>query len=291
MVNHAISRPFDHLMPAQNKCRCLAFTLIELLVVISIIALLIGILLPALGAARTSARITTCLANQKQMATASIAFATDDGKNRFIPARLYGDPDTGAFVQVSLNFEDDPSAASQGVAGVETFEAYGFQRALFKDPGRNFEPWESFNFGHELFHSYQYFGGMRRWFVPGTPSVLDETNTDPYPSPVYLDQMSSRLVLVADCIARRRNTQWGSYDPADLGYSDTDMNRWLEDSPPHKFINGLPVGGNEVFADGSGSWIDFDDMISVNRWDGGTELYASQPEMFGYRESGTPDPR
>ena len=59
-----------------------AFTLIELLVVISIIALLVGILLPALGAARTSAKITTCLAQQKQMATASFAFATDDKKGR-----------------------------------------------------------------------------------------------------------------------------------------------------------------------------------------------------------------
>lgn len=56
---------------------CRAFTLIELLVVISIIALLVGILLPSLGKARIAARLAVDASNQRQFMIASTNYGTD----------------------------------------------------------------------------------------------------------------------------------------------------------------------------------------------------------------------
>src|SRR5262245_18862882 len=62
-----------------------AFTLIELLVVIAIIAVMIGILLPALGHARAAGKSTSCMGNCRSIGQALTAY-NGDNKDLVVPS-------------------------------------------------------------------------------------------------------------------------------------------------------------------------------------------------------------
>ena len=70
------------------------FTLIELLVVITIIALLMGLLMPALGRARQSARLVHCMSTQRGLVLAWTMYA-DAYKGRAMPLAYWDTPDLG----------------------------------------------------------------------------------------------------------------------------------------------------------------------------------------------------
>ena len=240
-----------------------AFTLIELLVVISIIALLIAILLPALSSARESGRRVQCLSHQKQMATASTAFATDDRKGRLIPARLDG---PGYFVQHAVNIV---SIAGQFTPGGVEFENYGYPIELMGDPGRDdFTP--GIRFG-AVIHGYQYFGGVTQWRnLPGTPNSIHGL------SPVTLDDMTSEQTLIADSTFKY-GANWEMIPATDVRFAG---------SPAHGLsgtgANATPFGGNHVYADGSGEWVDFSLLQDLHTWNNTRDAWYYQKDLGTY---------
>ena len=74
----------------EKQCNMFSFTLIELLVVIAIIAILAGMLLPALNKAREMARGTQCAAQYKGIATALGLYSTDF--KEYLPGPSYNRP-------------------------------------------------------------------------------------------------------------------------------------------------------------------------------------------------------
>lgn len=159
-----------------------AFTLIELLVVIAIIAILAGMLLPALAGARERAQRTACLSNMRQFILASLIYAGDNQQELPRGGTDKADQkDTHTPVFSTIN----QTNLLRYTTDLKAFDCPNLTKWMQRPDWRNHP-----DYGIAI--GYHYLGGH-----PNTPWDLIEGVTNTWRSPQKASEDPS-LVLLAD---------------------------------------------------------------------------------------------
>lgn len=226
------------------------FTLIELLVVVSVIAVLLAILLPSLGAVKERARRSVCRGNIRQFIIGLSVYA--NGDDSWLPS---GQSDSG---------EDEHTPVLSTSIRQEMVKIVGDDKILscpwLREPFDNPDGWYYNGYGYII--GYNYLGGHL-----GTPWELFEAAETEWKSP-QLATDRSNVPIVTELNAWTKGERWtfaphGRRGPILESGSKSNVN---SGGVPSEEIGA--VGGNLGYLDGSVSWKRIEDMkvYRGSRW-------------------------
>ena len=265
------------------------FTLIELLVVISIIALLLSILMPALSVVKERTRRVICGSNQKQLAYSAILYANDyDGKFPLRTAFSAG-PEYFALAQNLAPSGGTPNASNVAEDDRHLWEGYvdgyvltqrgvhtpGYDRApkvmwcpsmrasrlapgqfpegTWPDSGSRTDGWDGYYIGYLYFNLGNNFSD---WFTWNNAALkMPERTQDPSYIPLFGDQM---------CLSRSDVNVWR------FATHFRDKAAEGRIAPPD--LN--PEGMNNAMTDGSVHWFKYTPDLQEPIWISGSSDYV-----------------